>query len=98
MLPKRLIIKQSVKGWNFFLDESGADRSRILGVGISFPGIIDLDIGQITYSHILGVEAVPFHTVSAFSLIHVSSSMMLTQGLMRRGFMERKKNIFSIFH
>ena len=49
-----------------FLDESGADRDKILGVGISFPGIIDLDKEQITYSHILGVEAVPFDAVSAF--------------------------------
>lgn len=49
-----------------FLDESGADRDRILGVGISFPGIINLDKGQITYSHILGVEAVPLDFVSAF--------------------------------
>ncbi len=31
-----------------FLDESGADRDKILGVGISFPGIIDLDKGLIT--------------------------------------------------
>lgn len=49
-----------------FLDESNADRDKILGVGISFPGIIDLDKEQITYSHILGVEAVPFDSVSAF--------------------------------
>lgn len=50
----------------FFLDESGADREKILGVGISFPGIIDLDKKVITYSHILGVEAIPFASVSRF--------------------------------
>lgn len=49
-----------------FLDESGADREKILGVGISFPGIIDLEKELITYSHILGVEAVPL-----LSLIHI---------------------------
>ena len=49
-----------------FLDESGTDRNKILGVGISFPGIVDLDKGQITYSHILGVEAMPFDSVSSF--------------------------------
>lgn len=49
-----------------FLDENGADRDKVLGVGISFPGIIDLDKGEITYSHILGVEAVPLDSVSAF--------------------------------
>ena len=49
-----------------FLDENGVDRHKVLGVGISFPGIINLDQGQITYSHILGIEAVPLDSVSAF--------------------------------
>lgn len=54
------------KKLELFLEESGADRAKILGIGISFPGIINLDKGQITYSHILGVEAIPFDKVSAF--------------------------------
>ncbi len=49
-----------------FLDESGAEREKILGVGISFPGIIDLDGERISYSHVLGVENVPFESVSCF--------------------------------
>lgn len=49
-----------------FLDESGADRDAILGIGISFPGIIDLRREMITYSHIFGVELVPFASVSRF--------------------------------
>ena len=49
-----------------FLDENNVDRQKVLGVGISFPGIINLDKGQITYSHILGLEAVPLDSVSAF--------------------------------
>ncbi|MDO5538818.1 MAG: ROK family transcriptional regulator [Eubacteriales bacterium] len=49
-----------------FLDESGADRSKILGIGISFPGIVDLDRQVITYSHILGVRMLPFDSVSCF--------------------------------
>lgn len=49
-----------------FLDENGVDRDKVLGVGISFPGIIDLDKGQIAYSHILGVEDVPLDLISAF--------------------------------
>ena len=56
--PEEAYYQTVSKRLELFLDESGADRSRILGVGISFPGIIDLDIGQITYSHILGVEAI----------------------------------------
>ena len=49
-----------------FLDEENVERDRILGIGISFPGIIDLDRELITYSHILGVKAVPFSSVSHF--------------------------------
>lgn len=49
-----------------FLEESNADRKRILGIGISFPGIIDLDRQMITYSHILGVKMIPFDSVSCF--------------------------------
>jgi predicted NBD/HSP70 family sugar kinase/predicted transcriptional regulator len=49
-----------------FLDKSGAERDKILGVGISFPGIIDLEKGMIAGSHILGVESVPFDSISRF--------------------------------
>lgn len=49
-----------------FLAESNADRKRILGIGISFPGIIDLDRRLITYSHILGVTMISFDSVSRF--------------------------------
>lgn len=49
-----------------FLEESNADRKRILGIGISFPGIIDLDRKLITYSHILGVKMISFDSVSSF--------------------------------
>lgn len=49
-----------------FLDESDVDRNKILGVGISFPGIVDLDRELITYSHILDVRMVSFDSVSCF--------------------------------
>lgn len=49
-----------------FLEESGAKRERILGLGISFPGILDLNREIITHSHILGVESIPFASVSRF--------------------------------
>lgn len=49
-----------------FLDESGAYRDRILGIGISFPGIVDLDREMITSSYALGVESLPFASVSRF--------------------------------
>ncbi len=49
-----------------FLDESGIDRDKVLGVGISFPGIIDLDRERIADSHILGVKELPFASVSKF--------------------------------
>ncbi len=49
-----------------FLDETGIDRDKILGVGISFPGIIDSESERITDSHALGVKAAPFDSVSRF--------------------------------
>lgn len=49
-----------------FLGESGIDRDKVLGVGISFPGIIDSDRERIADSHILGVKELPFASVSKF--------------------------------
>lgn len=49
-----------------FLDEASADREKLLGLGISFPGIVDLDRELIVHSHILGVDSVPFASVSRF--------------------------------
>lgn len=49
-----------------FLEDSNANRDRILGIGISFPGIIDLSRKMITYSHILGIRMIPFDSVSCF--------------------------------
>lgn len=50
-----------------FLDKEAVERERILGIGISFPGIVDLGKAEITDSHALGVEtAVPFGAVSRF--------------------------------
>ena len=49
-----------------FLAECNVDRGKILGIGISFPGIVDLSRQMITYSHILGVEIIPFESVSRF--------------------------------
>lgn len=49
-----------------FLDESGIDRDKVLGVGISFPGIIDLERKLITDSHILGVKELSFASVGKF--------------------------------
>ncbi|MDE6917824.1 MAG: ROK family transcriptional regulator, partial [Lachnospiraceae bacterium] len=40
-----------------FLDESGCVRQEILGIGISFPGIIDLDDELVADSHVLGVKS-----------------------------------------
>lgn len=49
-----------------FLDEASAGREKILGIGISFPGIVDLDREMIVHSHILGVDSVEFSSVSKY--------------------------------
>lgn len=47
-----------------FIEEGGAGKESILGIGISFPGIVDLQKGEIANSHALGVTALPFADVS----------------------------------
>lgn len=49
-----------------FIEGYGAKQEQILGIGISFPGIVDLQKEKIAYSHILGVESLPFQDVSRF--------------------------------
>lgn len=49
-----------------FLDESAAKRENILGIGISFPGIMDLDREIITSSRVLDVTDVPFVDISRY--------------------------------
>lgn len=49
-----------------FLEECGAERERILGIGISFPGIVNIQREAITYSHVLEIESIPFAAVSRF--------------------------------
>lgn len=49
-----------------FLEGDGCGGESILGIGISFPGIIDLDRELIADSHVLGVSALPFSAVSRF--------------------------------
>ncbi len=47
-----------------FLTESGCRQETILGLGISFPGIIDLREEMVADSHILGVKSLPFSSIS----------------------------------
>lgn len=47
-----------------FLDKS--ECNPILGIGISFPGIINLKEEMITDSHILGVTSMPFDAISQY--------------------------------
>lgn len=49
-----------------FLNTCGCRRESFQGIGISFPGIIDLDKEMVTDSHILGVKALPFVSVNSF--------------------------------
>lgn len=47
-----------------FLTNAAAGRERILGIGISFPGIVNLQKQEITNSHALGISALSFADVS----------------------------------
>lgn len=49
-----------------FLKDSPAEKEKILGIGISFPGIVDLEKREITNSHALDVKALSFSDVERF--------------------------------
>lgn len=49
-----------------FLEDGGCSKECVLGIGLSFPGIIDLDKELVADSHILGVNDLPFSAVSRF--------------------------------
>lgn len=46
-----------------FIENSPAGREKILGLGISFPGIVNLQKKRVTSSHVLNVNAFPFAEV-----------------------------------
>lgn len=51
-----------------FLEDSPAKQKDILGIGISIPGIVDLEQKQVTSSHVLNIGSMSFHEIaSAFS-------------------------------
>jgi len=49
-----------------FLEEAKVEKGRILGIGISFPGIVDLQREEIAYSHALGVRGLRFQNIERF--------------------------------
>nr|WP_317378245.1 ROK family transcriptional regulator [uncultured Faecalimonas sp.] len=49
-----------------FLEESQVEKQKILGIGISFPGIVDLEKKEITNSHVLNVRELSFSEVERF--------------------------------
>ena len=49
-----------------FLNENGVEHGNVLGIGIAFPGIIDLDREMLAASHILGVQGIPFDEINRF--------------------------------
>lgn len=49
-----------------FLDESGIEREKILGVGISIPGIVDEKKQWISKSHVLGLKEFDLGRIAAY--------------------------------
>ena len=49
-----------------FIEKSKMSRERILGIGISIPGIVNLEKEEISYSHILRIKGVSFAFISSF--------------------------------
>lgn len=56
--------EEVVKGLDCFLDENRVDRQKVLGVGISLPGIIDKGNQKLLRSHILQVRDINLVSIS----------------------------------
>lgn len=69
-----------------FLDESRIDRENILGIGVSFPGIVNLEQERITYSHILDIRDLDFEKIDGYfefpcSFLNDANAGALAEGL-----------------
>lgn len=62
--PGREYFQEVSEKLQAFIEASGEERERILGIGISFPGIVDLQNKEIANSHALGVTSLPFAEVA----------------------------------
>lgn len=49
-----------------FIKRQGVDKNRLLGVGISIPGIVNADLSMVTRSHALGISNVPLSRFSQY--------------------------------
>ena len=56
--------EDAAQGLDRFLDENRVDRQKILGVGISLPGIIDKENHKLIRSHILNVSDINLDSIS----------------------------------
>ncbi|EJO5346716.1 ROK family transcriptional regulator [Clostridium botulinum] len=78
-----------------FLDESVKEREKILGIGISFPGIVNLEKEVVSYSHMLGLKALPLNTVSRFFSYNCYFLNDANAGAYAEGInMEKKERLF----
>lgn len=77
-----------------FLKESSSERDSILGIGISFPGIVDLQNQKISYSHALGIKDLPFREIEQFFPYPVSFLNDANAGAYTEGILAEKEDRF----
>lgn len=49
-----------------FIGKNSVNREKVLGIGISIPGIVNLEKMEVSYSHVLKIESVTFEYISSF--------------------------------
>lgn len=49
-----------------FIEKNSVNREKVLGIGISIPGIVNLEKMEVSYSHVLKIESVTFEYISSF--------------------------------
>lgn len=64
--PDETYYQEANKRLEEFLEEWKVERDKVLGIGISFPGIVDLENEEITSSHVLGIGKIAFQKISRY--------------------------------
>lgn len=49
-----------------FIEKNKVDREKVIGIGISIPGIVNFEKKEVSYSHVLKIESITFKYISSF--------------------------------
>jgi N-acetylglucosamine repressor len=89
---------QSLKGAvNTFIDESGIDKTRLMGIGIALPGLIDLHTG-ISYSYLQDEKpaTIQFENIFDYPVFVENDTKVMALGERAFGLAQGKQNVLCL--